>query len=115
MIRKFTTQIETIYLSFYHLKCFQSYLNSRRASIPFTIENDKDNRLSCFYIKVILEEGKFTTFIQRKPSSRMYIYCGSFLPFTKASTYKDWMIGMIHTLPGYPNVPRANKGKGSGE
>ena len=51
-----------------HLKCFQSYLNSRHVNISITIENEKDNRMSFLDVNIIREQGKFTTSVYRKPT-----------------------------------------------
>ena len=40
-----------------HLKRFQIYLNSRHTNISFTIENEKDNRISFLNINIIREKG----------------------------------------------------------
>ena len=39
-----------------HIKCFQSYLNSRHANISFTIENEKKNKMS--FVDVIIIRKK---------------------------------------------------------
>ena len=44
-----------------HLKRFQSHLDSLHINISFTIENQKDNRLSFRDVNIIREQGKFTT------------------------------------------------------
>ena len=75
-----------------HLKRFQSYLNSCHVNISFTIENEKDNRMSFLDVNIIHEQGKFTTSVYHKAIfSEMFTHFDSFLP----SIYK---IGMIHTL-----------------
>ena len=69
-----------------------SKLNSRHFNISFTLENEKDNRMSFLDVNIICEQGKFTTSVYRKPIlSGIYANFDSFLP----STYRT---GMIHTL-----------------
>ena len=75
-----------------HLKRFHSYLNSYYLNISFTIENEKDNRMSFLDVNIIREQGGFTTSVYRKPTfSRIYTHFDSFLP----SSYK---IGLLHAL-----------------
>ena len=52
--------------------------------MSFTIENEKDNRMSFLYVKIIPEQGKFTTSDYRKPTcDGIYTYFDSFLPSWK--------------------------------
>ena len=58
----------------------------------FTIENEKQNRISFLDVEVIGEDKTFITSVLRKPSfSGVYTHFDSFLP----STYK---FGNIYTL-----------------
>ena len=60
--------------------------------MPFTTENEKDNRMSFRDVNITCKQGKFTTSVFRKPTfSGIYTHFYSFLP----STYK---IVKIHTL-----------------
>ena len=75
-----------------HLKHFNSYLNSRHLNISFTIENEKDNRMSFLDVNIIREKDKFTTSVYRKPTfSGIYTHFDSFLPSSNK-------IGLLHTL-----------------
>ena len=51
-----------------HLKYFQDYLNSCHINMSFSMEAEKENKLSFTDVDVILEQGKFTTTIYRKPT-----------------------------------------------
>ena len=60
--------------------------------MSFSMETEKENKLSFLDVKVISEQGKFTTTIYRKPTfSGVYSNFESFLP----SVYK---FGMVYTL-----------------
>ena len=60
-IAHFTIEGNVLFNSPEHLKLFKSYLNSRHVNISFTIENEKDKRMSFLEVNVIREKGKFTT------------------------------------------------------
>ena len=75
-----------------HLKRFPSYLNSCHLNISFTIEDEKDNRMSFRDVKIIREQGRFTTSVHRKPTFKgIYTHFDDSL----ASSNK---IGLLHTL-----------------
>ena len=75
-----------------HLKHFHSYSNCRHVNISFTIENEKDNRMSFHDVNIIREQSKSVTSVYGKPTfSEIYTHLDSFLPTTNK-------IGMIHTL-----------------
>ena len=58
-----------------HLKRFHNYLNSRHLNIYFTMENEKDNRMSFLDVNIVREKDKFTTSVYRKPTfSRIYTH-----------------------------------------
>ena len=60
--------------------------------MSFSVETEKENKLSFLGVEVIREQGKFTTTIYRKPTfSGVYSDFESFLP----SVYK---FGMVYTL-----------------
>ena len=90
--RRYVDDIFILYNSAEHLKCFHSYLNSHHLEISFTIENEKDNRMSFLDVNIIHEKGKFTTSVYCKPTfSRIYAHFDSFLPSSNK-------IGSLHTL-----------------
>ena len=60
--------------------------------MPFTIETEKNIKISFLNVSVIREQGKFTTTVYRKPTfSGVFTHFDSFL----RNTYK---IGMVYTL-----------------
>ena len=60
--------------------------------MSFSMETEKENKLSILDIKIIREQDKFTTAVYRKPTfSGVYSNFESFLP----SVYK---FGMVYTL-----------------
>ena len=90
--RRYVDDIFALFNSPEHLKGFHSYLNYHHVDISFTIENEKDNRMSFLGVNIIRDQGKFTTSVYREPTSRkIYTHFDNFLP----STYK---IGMIPVL-----------------
>ena len=75
-----------------HLKRFHNYLNSRHVKISFTIENEKDNRMSFIDVNIIRVKDKFTFSGYGKPTfSGIYTHFDSFLPSSNK-------IGLLHTL-----------------
>ena len=74
------------------LKPFHSYLNSLHVNISFTIENEKDNRMTFLDVDIIREKDKFTTSVYRKPTfSGIYTHFDNFLPSSNK-------IGVLYTL-----------------
>ena len=60
--------------------------------MPFTIESEKQNRMSFLDVQLLLENVTFTTSVYRKPTySEVYTHFDSFLP----STYK---FGTVYAL-----------------
>ena len=75
-----------------HLDASQNFLNDRHASMLFTIENEKQNRMSFLDVQIICEDKTFTTTVYQKAAfSGGYTHFDSFL----SSTYK---FGTIYTL-----------------
>ena len=75
-----------------HLKYFQDFRNSCHINMSFSMETEKENKLSFLDVEIIREQGKITTTIYRKPTfSGVYSNFESFLP----SVYKS---GMVYTL-----------------
>ena len=89
---RYIDDIFVLFNSAEDLKHFHSYLNSRHLNISFTIENEKDNRMSFLDINIIQKKDKFTTSVYRKPTfSGIYTRFDSFLPSSNK-------IGLLHTL-----------------
>ena len=90
--RRYVDDIFVLFNSAEHLKRFYSYLNSRHLNIYFTIENEKDNRMSFLDINIIREKDRFTTSVYHKRTfSRIYTHFDSFFPSSNK-------IGLLHTL-----------------
>ena len=88
--RRYVDDIFVLFNSAEHLKRFHSYLNSRHLNISFTIENEKDNRMSFLDVNVIREKDKFTNSVYRKPNfSVIYTHFDNFLPSSNK-------IGLLH-------------------
>ena len=83
--RRYVDDIFLLFKSNDHLKYFQDFLNSCRINMSFSMETEKENKLSFLDVEVIREQGKFTTIVYRKPTfSGVYSNFESFLP----SVYK---------------------------
>ena len=91
--RRYVDDIFILFKSNDHLKYFQDFLNSCHIIISFSMETEKENKLSFLDVEIIREQGKFTTTIYRKPTfSGVYRNFESFLP----SVYK--FINLFVTL-----------------
>ena len=83
--RRYVDDIFLLFTSPTHLEAFQYFLNGRHANMLFTIEWEKQNRMSFLDTQIILKDKTFTTSAFCKLSfSIVYTHFGSFLP----STYK---------------------------
>ena len=51
-----------------HLKHFQDFLNSCHSNMSFSMETEKENKLSFLDVEVICEQGNFTNTVYRKPT-----------------------------------------------
>ena len=79
--RRYVDDIIVLCNSPEHLKFFHSYLNSFHLNISFTIENEKDNKVSFLDVNIIREKDKFTTSVHCKPKcTRICTHFESFLP-----------------------------------
>ena len=65
--RHYVDDIFILFKSNDHLKYFQDFLNSCHLNMSFSMETEKENKLSFLDVEVIREQGKFTTTIYRKP------------------------------------------------
>ena len=73
--QRYVDDIFVLFNSAEYLKHFHSYFNSCHLNISFTIENEKDKRMSCLDIKMICGKGKFTTSVYCKPTLNLYPLC----------------------------------------
>ena len=90
--RRYVDDIFVLFTSPKHLEAFPNFLNGRYANMSFTIEREKQNRMSFLDIAIICEDKTFTTSVYRKPTfSGVYTHFDSFFP----STYK---FGTVYTL-----------------
>ena len=77
--RRYVDDIFALFTSPKHLEAFHNFLNSRHANISFTIEREKQSRMSFLDIAVIREDKTFTTSVYRKPTfSAVYTHFDSF-------------------------------------
>ena len=90
--RRYADDIFLLFNSAEHLKHFHSYLNSRHPNKSFTIEIEKDNRMSFFDVNIIREKDKFTSSVYSKLTfSGIYTHFDNILPSSNK-------IGLLHTL-----------------
>ena len=90
--RRYVADIFVLFTSPRHLEAFSNFLNGRHANLSFTIEREKQNRMSFLHIAIIRVDKTFTTSVYQKSTfSGVYTYFDSFLP----STYK---FGNVYTL-----------------
>ena len=79
--RRYVDDIFLLFKSNDHLKYFQDFLNSCHSNMSFSMETEKENKLSFLDVEVIREQGNFTTTVYRKPTfSDVYSSFKSFLP-----------------------------------
>ena len=79
--RRYVDDIFILFKSNDHLKYFQDFLNSCHINMSFSMETEKENKLFFLDVKIIREQGKFSTTIYRKPTfSGVYSNFESFLP-----------------------------------
>ena len=90
--RRHLNDIFVLLTSSKHLEAFRNFLYGRHAKMSFTIEHERQNRMSFLDIAIIPEDNTFATSVYRKPTfSEVYAYFDSFLP----STYK---FGTVYAL-----------------
>ena len=90
--RRYLNDIFMLFKSNDHLKYFQDFLNYCHINMSFSMEKEKENKLSFLDVEIKRELGKFTTTVYRKPTfSGVYSNFESFLP----PVYK---FGMVYTL-----------------
>ena len=61
--RRYVHDIFILFKSNDHLKYFQDFLNPCHINMSFSMETEKENKLSFLDIEIIREESKFTTTI----------------------------------------------------
>ena len=90
--RRCVDEIFILFKSNDHLKYFQDFLNSCHINMSFSMETEKENKLSFLDVEIIRKQGKLTATFYRKPTFRgVHSNFESFLP----SVYK---FGMAYTL-----------------
>ena len=84
--------IKDIFFLFTSPKHLEALQNCRHASVSFTTEIEKQNRMSFLDVQIFREYKNFTTSVYRKPTfSGVYTHFDTFLP----STFK---FGTVYTL-----------------
>ena len=87
--------IKDIFFLFTSPKHLEALQNCRHASVSFTTEIEKQNRMSFLDVQIFREYKNFTISVYRKPTlSGVYTHFDSFLP----STFK---FGTVYTLASY--------------
>ena len=60
--------ISSFVTSLIHLEAFRNILNGRHAKMSFTVESEKQNKMSFLDAKIIREDKTFTTPVYCKPT-----------------------------------------------
>ena len=77
--RWYVDDIFVLFKSSYHLKRFQSYLNSCHVNMTFTVETEQNNKISFLDVNFIREQGKFITSVYGKSTfSGVYTHFDNF-------------------------------------
>ena len=77
--RWYVNDIFVLFTSLKHLEAFRNFLNGRHAIMSFTIEREKQNRMSFLGIAIIRKNKTFTTSVYLKPTfSGVYTHFDSF-------------------------------------
>ena len=58
--RRYVDDILVLFTSPQHLEAFQNFLNGRHANMSFTIESEKQNRMSYLDVQIIREDKTFS-------------------------------------------------------
>ena len=61
----YVDDIFVLFTSPLHLEAFQNFLNGQHANMSFTIESEKQNRMSFLDVQIIREDKTFTTSVYR--------------------------------------------------
>ena len=73
--RRCVNDIYFLFTSLEHLEALQNFLNSRHANMFFTIESEKQNRMSFLDEKIIREDKTLTTSVYRELAfNRVYTH-----------------------------------------
>ena len=59
--QRYVNDIFILFKSNDHVKYFQDFLNSCHINMSFSMETEKENKLSFLDVEVIRKQGKFTT------------------------------------------------------
>ena len=59
--RRYVDDIFVLLICPKHLEAFQNFLNGRNTNMPFTIESEKQNRMSFLDVQISREDKAFTT------------------------------------------------------
>ena len=83
--QRYNDDIFVLFILPKHLKVFRNFLIGQHLNMSYTIENEKQNRMSFLNVQIIREDKAFTTSVYHTPIfSRVSTHFGSFSP----SNYK---------------------------
>ena len=71
---RYADDIFVLFTSSKHLGAFRNFLNGRHTNMSFTIEREKQNRMSFLDIAIIHEDKTFTNSFYRKPTLVVFIH-----------------------------------------
>ena len=90
--RRYVNDIFVLFKLTEHLSKFCDYFNTCHPNKSFSLEQEKNGKLSFLHVEVSWEKGKFVTTVYRKPTFRdVFTHFESFLP----TVYE---FGMVYTL-----------------
>ena len=92
--RRYIDDIFVLFASPKHLKGFRNFLNDRLANISFTIESEKQNRISFLDVQITHEDETFTASVYHKPTQIIH----EDKTFTTSVYDKPTLVEFMHIL-----------------
>ena len=92
--RRHSDDIFVLFASSKHLKSFRNFLNDRPANISFTIESEKQNRISFLDVQIIHEDKTFTASVYHKSTQIIH----EDKTFTTSVYDKPTLVEFMHIL-----------------
>ena len=91
LYRRYVDDCFLLFRSLDHVPLFLNYLNHQHPNIPFTSELEKDGKLPFLDVDINRSNGKFSTSVYRKLTSRVFSLTStaSFLLHTNAQSFPN--------------------------
>ena len=95
ILKRYVDDIFVLFASPKHLEAFRNFLNGRHVKMSFTIEREKQKRMSFLDIAIIREDKTFTTSVYGKPTfSGVYTHFDKFFTVYCLHT-RFWMLSNL--------------------